>query len=155
MVNAKTLPDAFEEGRDAQPLNGASYVYSVIEKKLVNGNYTNYSRPLASCKAGSSTSTCTINQSVTASATISTDFGVSTSFVSGKIGISRSYSVSSSVSCTSKTLRPGQYFNAYARGDRYSYRIKRVYQERGRVYSTTYSKTLYAFKPRANSITCS
>ncbi|WP_043676230.1 hypothetical protein [Clavibacter michiganensis] len=60
--------------------------------------------------------TCTLDRSVTATATISGGAGISFEVLNANLGGSYSKSVTLGVSCTSPTLGQGQLYNAYLQG---------------------------------------
>jgi hypothetical protein len=130
--------------------------YEVINKKTLSTDWDDKSQELGRCKSNGGT--CSIQRGETATRTIGLSLGVSRSVVAGSLNISASTAVTTTVGCTSPKLKKGQVWKAWPNGTRYSYKVKKtVNQPAGsgkRKITTTTSGTLYAFSPRANSISC-
>lgn len=135
--------------------------YSMLNHTKVT-DYVNTSQRLGSCENPGRTCTITVGRSSTR--TFGLSLGVSKGFVAGSLNISTATTVSVSTSCSAKTPK-GYYLNAYPRGSRHQYKIKRVVTA---VYSpyrasthrasttagTTVSGYLHTFNPYKNAISC-
>lgn len=142
-----------EEGETPDRLPSVT-IQTVIGKSKVSGSYVNRSNRLASCTVGSSGSTCTIQRSVSATRSVDVSLGITRGAVSSSLGFSAAESVSTSVSCNSPSMKAGQTWSAYPRGDRWSYKVSSVTKVGVRVVASKTSGTLYAFNPRANDVFC-
>jgi len=129
-------------------------VYNVTNKKTVSSNYTNRAQQLGSCKAARAGTTCTISVTKAATRTVGLALGASRATVTAGLNISKSSTVSMSVSCSSPTLRAGQTYRAWPRGKRYSYQVWKTASNTAGVVTVSKSGTLYAFDPGQNAITC-
>lgn len=129
-------------------------MYSVINKKTLNANYTNFDQQLGSCTQGKGTGDCAIQVTISSTRTVGLSLGVPRSTITAGLNISNATSVSNSTSCTSGTLKTGQSWKAYPKGTRYSYQIQKLTFAGGQMNRKETSGTLYAFDPSPNDIFC-
>lgn len=140
--------------RDALPYDGPGYgtKRTVIDKSVSRNQLS--SSPFASCQALSEGSTCTITSGKTTNREIGLSLGAGRGEVSASLGISSSTSVTVTVGCESGKMKKGQVFRAYAKGDRYSYRIQAVTSASGVPIKKETSPWLTAFDPYPAHIAC-
>lgn len=121
--------------------------YSIVGLTSSSGVTLTQLGSIASCK--NTGGRCTISRGTSRTTTVGVSFGLSKGAVSSMIKVDSSKSSSTSVSCTSPTLKKGQIYRAYVRGVHKSYKIKRVYAGQ-----TSTSSTKHAYEPYRTSITC-
>lgn len=130
--------------------------YTMLNHTKVT-DYVDTTHRLGSCENPGHTCTITVTHSSTR--TFGLSLGVSKSFVAASLDISTASTVSVSNACSAKTPK-GYYLNAYPRGSRHQYKIRRTVTA---VYSpyrmsptagTTTSGWLHTFNPYKNAISC-
>ena len=124
------------------------FVVTVVDKSVTRG-VTQYDQRLASCGSPSSTVTCTISVTRSATRKIGVSAGVGVAFVAGQLGISSSKTESISVRCSGKPTTTHRYVVAYTASDVWSYtvRTKKYDYYTGKLVSTTNSKQ-WAYDPK-------
>ena len=126
----------------AQPASAADPVVTVKHRAY---NMTNFNQVLAECSSFPG-GTCSIERTTDATRTIETEFGLSRSFVSGKLNISSAYTARVTVKCGAYTMTTTRRrMVAYPVGTQIFYTIT----ANGRT-----SGTLMAFQPAATSTAC-
>jgi hypothetical protein len=130
--------------------------YTMLNHTKVT-DYVDTTHRLGSCENPGHSCTITVTRSSTR--TFGLALGVTVKFVAGQLNISTSSTVSVANSCSAKTPK-GYYLNAYPRGSRHQYKIRKTVTA---VYSpyrttetpgTTTSGYLHTFNPYKNAITC-
>jgi hypothetical protein len=129
-------------------------VSSVIEKTTVSTRYIDRAASISSCSVGTAGARCTIAKGKSASRSIQLTLGLTRKIVSGALGFSADSSVTTTVSCSSPTMKVGQVWRAYAVGTRHKYKAKKVTMVGYLVASTETSGWLYAFNPQPADIHC-
>lgn len=148
--NSSPTPERFVEETN-KPSGGPFFGVDVSQvERIYKYKTTNWGQILAGCTVYRKGATCTIVRTKTATRTIEAGFGLSRAAVAAQLGISASDSQSTAIHCASPPLSQGQTWRAYPNGYKHSYKIKRTTM----LYGTTYSKTLFAFDPIPNEITC-
>ncbi|MFT0847391.1 hypothetical protein VR010_06505 [Actinomycetaceae bacterium L2_0104] len=127
----------------------------VYREVRFNSKARNYKGPqFASCKALVNGTRCQISVGKQVTRSINVSLGATRGLVASQLGISSASSTTTTVSCTSPSLKAGQYFRGYAMGDRYKYQVVRKSKSHGIVIKTDTSGWLYAFDPYRSSIAC-
>lgn len=140
----------------SQPASAAVYRYNVINKTsttYVTGSV------FASCKITTTGGYCTISRGKSVDRSIQVSLGAGREAVSAGLGISSSFSVTTSVGCTSPALKAGQTWKARAVGTRYYYRLQQQQAYKPRVGATSWrtvatSGYLAAYSPYSSAISC-
>lgn len=126
---------------------------AVVNKSRVSTSYTSPTS-FASCKIGTKGGTCNISSGKSATRTVDVSLGISRSGVTSSLGISDSQSVSIGVACSSPPLAAGATWRAYAVGNRYQYKVRKVTTIGFAIVSDVTSGWLYAFDPNPARIYC-
>ncbi|RWZ68028.1 hypothetical protein ELQ92_01870 [Labedella populi] len=127
---------------------------TTVTNKLKLSSSTRSSKPIGSCSIGRDGGTCTISRGKTADRTISLSLGLTRSVAASGLGISSGKSVSTSVSCTSPGMKRGSVWKAWAVGDYWKYKAKKVTSVDAVLVKAQTSAYLYAFNPSSTRIHC-
>lgn len=153
-------PTGSAHAASGAPQRPAPTYYNTKYKMLNHSKVVDYvdtTHRLGSCENPGHTCTITVTHSSTR--TFGLSLGVSKAFVAGELNISSSSTVSVSNACSAKTPK-GYYLNAYPRGSRHQYKIRKTVTA---VYSpyrtstktgTTTSGWLHTFNPYKDAISC-
>jgi hypothetical protein len=121
--------------------------------KVKTANYLG-SQVFAQCSIGTAGGTCTITTGKSVTRTVGLSLGASRDWAAGQLSISSANTVSTSVSCTSPPLPAGGVWRAKARGDRFTYKIRKQTWIGQILYSTETSGTQSSFNPYPTNIHC-
>lgn len=125
--------------------------YTMVNIYTNPGTWVDYKHRVAYCSADVG-GTCTITKAQALATNVQVDFGLSKSWVSGKLGFSLSQTNSTSVSCQSGKMKAGQVYAGYRVGTRKSYRIQKWQGASGHpLQLVSTSAYLEAFQPDSNA----
>ena len=99
---------------------------TTLTNKLRLSTSARSAKPIGDCSIGRDGGTCTVSRGKTADRTISLSLGLSRGVAASSLGISSGASVSTSVSCTSPGMKRGSVWRAWAVGDYWKYKAKKV-----------------------------
>lgn len=123
---------------------------TTVTNKLKLSSSTRSSKPIGSCSIGRDGGTCTISRGKTADRTISLSLGLTRSVAASSLGISSG----KSVSCTSPGMKKGSVWKAWAVGDYWKYKAKKVTYVDAVLVKAQTSPYLSAFNPSSTRIHC-
>jgi hypothetical protein len=136
-------------------ISSTHHRYSVVNHTITT-YWTNKAQMLGSCTAGSVAMTCTIAQGKSATRTVQVDFSATRSDITGSLGISSAYSVTTTVSCSAK-ISAYQRWGAWPVGSHHKYLVRDqlIQDSNGAIlYTTIGTSYKYTFNPYASSIHC-
>jgi hypothetical protein len=111
-------------------------------------------RVFASCLIQYDGANCTITTGKSVSREVQLAFGMTWAAATSQLGIGRSTSITTTVSCQSPGLPAGTTWKARPVGTKYTYKIRRDTIQAGHVIRTATSGRLTAFNPSASHIAC-
>jgi hypothetical protein len=127
---------------------------TTVTNKLRISTSARSAKPIGVCSIGRDGGTCTVSRGKSADRTINLSLGLTRGVAAAGLGISSAKSISTTVSCTSPGMKKGSLWRAWAVGDYWKYKAKKVTYADAVLVKAQSSGYLYAFNPSPTRIHC-